>query len=100
MAFSEKKLRLYRRRYDPQTSVLELAGPLLMMSLKIHCRLSARHRRLFAVVFFRQIRPWIEFFHESSLHHLEDSGFTVQKAETRPMRDFGRRPLDHPDGLS
>ena len=79
---------------------MELTGPPVRLVLRIEARLSARQRRLLAVTFFRQIRPWLEYFSSSSLHHLEDHWLTVQREKVRPVRDFGRAAIDEPGGVS
>src|SRR6476659_8204457 len=88
------------RAWDRRSTIMELTGPPVRLVLRIEARLSARQRRLLAVTFFRQIRPWLEYFSSSSLHHLEDHWLTVQREKVRPVRDFGRAAIDEPGGVS
>jgi len=94
----EKRIRIHRSK-DLKTTVLQVSGSVARMQLTIHAPLSARQRRIVAVSFMRQIRPWLQFFSYAAIHHLEHSSFQwAREAQVRGVSLFRSGHPTSPSG--
>ncbi|MGK5085910.1 helix-turn-helix transcriptional regulator [Bdellovibrionota bacterium FG-1] len=78
---------LVSRSGDMKRTFIELTNSLVNVRITITSRLSARHRRTFALSFLRLFRPWVERHFRASLVH-EAPIIDFQKSEDQGIPLF------------
>ncbi|MCM2324608.1 MAG: helix-turn-helix transcriptional regulator [Oligoflexia bacterium] len=94
---SKKRIQVWRSG-DFRKTTLEVLGPVALLRLEVVARLSPRQRREMAKSFFRQIRPWLEYFTEAKVHQWDSAMMNFPRDEARGVRTFVSRGLDRVQG--
>jgi DNA-binding XRE family transcriptional regulator len=94
-----KSLNCRIENLNRRESVFEISGPVGILSMRIKTRLSARERRAVAIAFFRQIRPFLEYFRTGRVHHFDGGSFGFRRGEERGVNVFRSASLGSAGGI-
>ena len=76
---------------EGRTSILELSGSVAHLTLRIQSRMAPKQRRMIAVTFLKQIRPWLSYFQGAKLTHLGEGylpNFARDQNQALLLRQF------------
>jgi hypothetical protein len=78
----------FRRSVYSRSTSFEVTGPLGHLLVRVTSRLAPRQRRELGVAFFRQIRPFLEYFRAAAVTHSESMFRDQFRAEQRGLTLF------------
>jgi DNA-binding XRE family transcriptional regulator len=70
--FAQKRRISVRRTQNGATTALNASGPMGSIQLRIVTRMSRQQRRAMGISFFRTILPWVRYFLNFSVNHLDE----------------------------
>src|ERR1044072_8850250 len=86
-----------RRSQSAETTSIELISSLGSIGIRIKSRLNSRQRRAIGIEFYKQIKPFLKYFHRFSVHH-EFGGQDFRRDEKRGIPEFQSLSLETPQG--
>ena len=87
-----------RRNNQYGMTTLELSGAEMDVQIKLVSKLGKSARRTVVRSFLRQIRPWIEHFNRTDIHHSENRRVIEESPEGRKLKPFQSRSIESPQG--